>query len=356
MASVKIEGLYKTFGEYKAVNNVSLEIEQGEFFSLLGPSGCGKSTTLRLIAGFEDTEIGSIRIGDIDVSSLPPESRDVGFVFQNYAIFPHMNVYENIAFGLRLRKYKNDEIQKKVKSALQQVGLSGYEQRYQRELSGGQQQRVALARVLVTEPRILLLDEPLSALDKNLREEMKIWIKKLQTTLGITTIYVTHDQSEALTMSDRIAVMNQGRIEQIGHPREIYERPKNRFVSEFIGISNSIPCKIEKIQEDNVTVSVGTYQFLTKLDNDARTGDECLFILRPELISLEESDSRSDWNHLKMKVKSITYLGSIIRYEIISNDMLLLADVQNNLKGRKISLGDEVKVSWAIRSGRLILG
>ena len=220
MSDVELSGLTKRYGETLAVADVSLRVEEGEFFSLLGPSGCGKTTTLRMIAGFVRPNEGRVFIGGEDMTLLPPERRGIGIVFQNYAIFPHMTVFDNIAFGLRMRKVPKREIRGRVGKALEQVNLDGYERRYQRELSGGEQQRVALARVLITEPKILLLDEPLSALDKKLREEMKYWIKELQQSLGITTVYVTHDQGEALTMSDRIAVMNQrarGADRRAGH-------------------------------------------------------------------------------------------------------------------------------------------
>ena len=229
LAAVELVGLSKAYSGAVAVSRVSLKIASGEFFSLLGPSGCGKSTTLRMVAGFVTPDEGQILIDGDDIVDRPPEKRDIGIVFQNYAIFPHMSVAENIAFGLRMRKVDRETIERRVRDALHQVGLDKYEGRYQRQLSGGEQQRVALARVLVTRPRILLLDEPLSALDKNLREEMKYWIKGLQRSLGITTIYVTHDQSEALTMSDRIGVMNKARVVQIGSPVEIYERPSRHL-------------------------------------------------------------------------------------------------------------------------------
>ena len=246
MAAVQLVGLTKKYAGHVAVSEINLKIASGEFFSLLGPSGCGKTTTLRMVAGFVAPDDGRILIDGDDIVDLPPEKRDVGIVFQNYAIFPHMNVADNIAFGLRMRKVEKPEIARRVRDALQQVGLSGYEQRFQKQLSGGEQQRVALARVLVTRPRILLLDEPLSALDKNLREEMKYWIKDLQKSLGVTTIYVTHDQSEALTMSDRIGVMNKSRVVRVGTPTEIYERPGDLFVTTFIGESNLLDATVER--------------------------------------------------------------------------------------------------------------
>jgi ABC-type Fe3+/spermidine/putrescine transport system ATPase subunit len=238
MSFVEFQRVTKKFGSTVAVDDLDIAIKQGEFFSLLGPSGCGKSTTLRMLAGFLTPSSGRIKVNGRDITDLPPEARGIGIVFQNYAIFPHMNVFDNIAFGLVERGESKSEIKRKVEAALEQVGLSGFGERYERELSGGQKQRVALARVLVIEPEILLLDEPLSALDKKMREEMKFWIKDIQKSIGITTIYVTHDQSEALTMSDRIAVMNDGKMLQVGTPVEIYEEPASRFIAEFIGDSN----------------------------------------------------------------------------------------------------------------------
>jgi putative spermidine/putrescine transport system ATP-binding protein len=249
MSSVEFQGVTKKFGKTVAVESTDIVIEQGEFFSLLGPSGCGKSTTLRMLAGFLTPTTGRIMVNGRDITDLPPEARGIGIVFQNYAIFPHMNVFDNIAFGLVERREDKATIKRKVDAALEQVGLTGYGERFERELSGGQKQRVALARVLVIEPEILLLDEPLSALDKQMREEMKFWIKGIQKSIGITTVYVTHDQSEALTMSDRIAVMNQGKMLQIGTPVEIYEKPTSRFIAEFIGDSNLLAATVLSMNE-----------------------------------------------------------------------------------------------------------
>ncbi len=256
MATVELVNLRKTYKETEAVRRFSQRIEEGEFFSMLGPSGCGKTTTLRMIAGFVRPTEGDVFIAGQNVTDLPPEKREIGIVFQNYAIFPHMNVFNNIAYGLKVRKLSRNAIRERVERALSTVGLAGYGERFQRQLSGGEQQRVALARVLVIEPRILLLDEPLSALDKKMREEMKYWIKDLQQKLRITTVYVTHDQNEALTMSDRIAVMNKGVVEQVGTPKEIYETPVSRFVTNFIGESNILAGKVLGVGEGTVELCV----------------------------------------------------------------------------------------------------
>ncbi len=235
---IKLERVSKSFGDVRAVENVTRHVRRGEFLTLLGPSGCGKTTTLNMIAGFVHPDSGSIQIRNIPVAELPPYERDTGMVFQSYALFPHMTVFENVAFGLRMRKLPEPQIKERVGDVLERVRLTGYDRRYPRELSGGQQQRVALARALVANPAVLLLDEPLSNLDLKLREAMRFELKRLQRDLGITSVYVTHDQGEALTMSDRIAVMRAGRIEQVGSPEEIYDSPTTLFGAAFIGATN----------------------------------------------------------------------------------------------------------------------
>lgn len=354
MANVNITGLSKYYGTNLAVDDISLDIKEGEFFSFLGPSGCGKSTTLRMIAGFEETHIGDIEVGGENVSALPPEARDIGFVFQNYAIFPHMNVYDNIAFGLRLRKMADAELDTRVRAALEQVGMTGFENRFQREMSGGQQQRVALARVLVTEPRILLLDEPLSALDKNLREEMKFWIKNLQVSLGITTIYVTHDQGEALTMSDRIAVMHEGKISQVGTPREIYEQPQNRFVTEFIGISNILPCQLVENNTDAAVIDIGGVKLKSSAAQNAIIGDKCVLAIRPEAVFVDVKETSSGWNSVKLPLKTITFQGAAVRFEFELGGHSLIAEVPNHHETPKVEVGDELFVSWKIAACRIL--
>ncbi len=354
MANVTLSELSKYYGKSLAVDNVSVEIKEGEFFSLLGPSGCGKSTTLRMIAGFEETEIGSIEIDGADVSGLLPEQRGIGFVFQNYAIFPHMNVYDNIAFGLRLRKLPAGEIDSRVRAALEQVGMTGFENRFQQEMSGGQQQRVALARVLVTEPRILLLDEPLSALDKNLREEMKFWIKDLQSSLRITTIYVTHDQGEALTMSDRIAVMNEGRIAQIGTPEEIYEHPTDRFVTEFIGESNILRGTVVSAGTADCQLDIEGHKLVAPLRKGHEAGSEIVLALRPERVLVDTEHGGPGWNSLRLPIRSVTYQGPFIRYLFELGTQDLVAEVANRQDMKKPEAGSMAHVSWQADSGWII--
>ena len=244
VVDVRLDRVTKRFGDFTAVDDLSLEIKQGEFFSLLGPSGCGKTTTLRMIGGFEEVTDGTVYLGDQDVTDLPPFKRDANTVFQNYALFPHLSVFENIAFGLRRRKVPDGEIRGQVAAMLKLVELPGYEQRKPTQLSGGQQQRVALARALINHPRVLLLDEPLGALDLKLRKQMQVELKGIQSEIGITFIFVTHDQEEAMTMSDRIAVMRQGKIEQLGAPEELYERPQTEFVAGFLGVSNLLDAEV----------------------------------------------------------------------------------------------------------------
>lgn len=342
---VNLVGVTKRYGDFTAVNEIDLSVPRGSFCSLLGPSGCGKTTSLRMIAGFVYPTSGSVLIADHDVTDEPPERRNVGFVFQNYAIFPHMTIFENIAFGLRLRKRPKAQIREEVRSALKQVGLDGYEDRYRRELSGGQQQRIALARVLVTKPKVLLLDEPLSALDKNLREEMKLWIRHLQQNLEITTIYVTHDQTEALTMSDQVAVMRDGRIHQIGAPEEIYENPADLYVAKFIGESNIVKGRVTNIYSDVVeVVALGTRLVLRRGDLGDNTS-EVSIVIRPEHIELSsKKDVTCDASAVSGTILESVYEGSRLRYTIgvHGQEGILLANGPSGVSEKAFSVGDAV--------------
>src|SRR5512136_1009522 len=256
--NIQLQDIVKKFGNLEAVSHVSLQIRDGELFTLLGPSGCGKTTILRLIGGFHRPDEGEVYFGEKAVSGIPPYERNIGMVFQNYALWPHMTIFDNIAYGLKLKKFSRDDISSKVLHALKLVNLAGLERRYPGQLSGGQQQRVALARALVLNPDVLLLDEPLSNLDAKIRIQVRAEIRKLQKDLAITTIYVTHDQEEALTLSDRIAVVDHGKLQQLGSPRDLYERPENPFVADFIGINNLIAGEVKEIREAKGWMAVQT--------------------------------------------------------------------------------------------------
>ncbi|ASJ12842.1 ABC transporter ATP-binding protein [Thermococcus thioreducens] len=285
MVDVKLENIVKTFGETVALKGINLHIKAGELFTLLGPSGCGKSTTLRIIAGLDFPDSGTIYFGDEEVTYLHSSKRGAVLVFQNYALWPHMTVFDNVAYGLKLKKLPKEEIRKKVEWALDLVKLRGFEDRYPTQLSGGQQQRVAIARALVVEPKVLLLDEPLSNLDAKLRLEMRSEIRRIQRELGITVIYVTHDQEEAMAISDRIAVMNVGTVEQVGTPREIYESPRTEFVASFMGKTNVIPARVVERDGNKVTVEFEGI----RLDGLHYTekSDDVVIVIRPERIKLK---------------------------------------------------------------------
>jgi putative spermidine/putrescine transport system ATP-binding protein len=355
VAGVALSDVTKRFGSFEAVSHVSLQVEEGELFSVLGPSGCGKTTMLRMVAGFISPTAGVISIGGQNVTGLPPEKRDVGIVFQNYAIFPHMNVFDNIGFGLRMRKLARPEIDRRVREALEQVGLTGYERRYQREMSGGEQQRVALARVLVTQPRLLLLDEPLSALDKKLREEMKFWIRDLHAHLRITAIYVTHDQGEALTMSDRIAVMRGGMVEQVGTPREVYEQPRTHFVTNFIGESNILPVRVIAVDQQYARLKLDGFSIAAPRRDQVSPGQQLSLVIRPEHILMGADAERRELNQLKGHVTKQLYHGSLIRYELRIGEHSLVAESQNTLEQQVFPLGAEVSVAWHPASCSVLL-
>ncbi|ASW04795.1 MULTISPECIES: ABC transporter ATP-binding protein [unclassified Rhizobium] len=314
MTEVSIEGLTKHYGASRAVNGISVKIRQGEFISLLGPSGCGKTTTLKMIAGFEDVTSGAIRFDGQDVSHVPAEKRDIGMVFQNYALFPHMTVAQNLAFGLEMRRISRPEIEIRAAKVLDMVQLSGYADRYPRQLSGGQQQRVALARALVIEPRILLLDEPLANLDAKLRDEMRVFIRDLQKRVGITTVYVTHDQAEAMTMSDRIVVMFGGQIAQYGAPSDVYDRPASLEVAQFVGQVNTLPGRLKR--NDDGTSVVETALGTANLKGTLPSSDGSIpVLLRPEAIELAAAaDGEAG---IIATVSQSYYSGSLIDYRLV---------------------------------------
>lgn len=319
-ANITIRDLSKHFqGErlVKAVDDVNLTIKEGTFTTLLGPSGCGKTTMLRMIAGFEEPTSGEIYIDNKEVSGLSPDKRDTSMVFQNYALFPHLNVYDNIAYGLKLQKLSDEEIRARVQESMEIVNLEGYENRNPSQLSGGQQQRVALARALIMKPSVLLFDEPLSNLDAKLRIFMRNEIRRIQQTLGITAIYVTHDQSEAMSLSDQIVIMNQGKIEQVGTPQSIYERPLTSFVADFIGQSNIIDIMVDDCQNNIAQFNLGDTELKIPASSDVRKNHEAKLILRPETLNVCEH------GEIKGEVISSVYMGSYQDYSIQIGDGLV---------------------------------
>ncbi len=355
MPQLRLEGVTKRFGNVVAVDDVTLEIEHGEVMSILGPSGCGKTTTLRLIAGFLKPDKGRILMGGSDVTGLPPEKRNVGMVFQNYALWPHMTVFDNIAFGLKIRKMPKEEIKRKVKEVLELVRLEGFESRYPPQLSGGQQQRIALARALALEPQVLLMDEPLSNLDAKLREEMRFEVRELQKKLSITTVYVTHDQAEALAISDRIAVMNRGKIVQVGSPSEIYDNPANQFVASFIGISNFIEGELEAVEGGYGVVRLENGERVTcrlspNLLSEGRTSGKVLIVVRPENIELAKEGSE---NILETRVTRKIYLGNTVDYRVDLDgiELRLLLPPERDFK-----VGEKVRISLNPQKSVIIKG
>jgi spermidine/putrescine transport system ATP-binding protein len=350
--AVELSAVTKRFGEFVAVGDLTLDIYEGEFFSLLGPSGCGKTTTLRMIAGFEEPTEGGISVDGDQMSGVPPYRRPVNTVFQSYAIFPHLNVFDNVAFGLRRSGVRGEDLRKRVTEACEMVQLSGFERRKPNMLSGGQQQRVALARALVNHPKVLLLDEPLGALDLKLRKEMQLYLKNLQHEVGITFIYVTHDQEEALTMSDRIAVMNEGRVQQVADPPTLYEHPKNRFVADFIGQTNVFSGTVESVSGGRVTLRTASGEKVEATAHEVEIGEEADAAVRPEKIRFG-----SDGDNVSIaRIRQIVYLGVSTQYiaELPGGQELVLYQ-QNIREENHPDEGEEVSVAWDARNC-LILG
>lgn len=315
MPDLTIKNIYKKYGKTQVLNGLSLEVKDGELLTLLGPSGCGKTTTLRCITGFLMPDQGSILIGDRDITDIPPEKRGIGLVFQDYALWPHMTISENLAFGLKLRKMERSLIEKKVKEGLATVKLEGYGDRYPRQLSGGQQQRVALARALVLEPDILLLDEPLSNLDALLREQMRFEIGQIHKKFKITTVYVTHDQTEAMVISDKIVILNKGEIMQQGAPPEIYSQPENKFVAGFMGTTNFVPGIVKAKRDGHLVMTTDSGKEILCLARPAKIGAKGEIAVRPENI-LFCSDTETGENVFQARVTRASYTGDMIDYEL----------------------------------------
>jgi len=369
-SDVVIEGVSKSFGDFEALNNVSLKIKKGEFFSLLGPSGCGKTTLLRIIAGFEHPDKGTLTLDGDDVLPVPPNKRHTNTVFQNYALFPHLTVFENVAFSPRLKGISNAEIKSKVNEYLRLVRLEGHAGKKPNQLSGGMKQRVAIARALINEPRVLLLDEPLSALDAKLRQHMLIELDRIHDEIGITFIYVTHDQQEALSVSDRLAVMNQGDILQIGTPYEIYESPATDFVAHFIGETNLFDATVVKVEKMDTQ---GDDEYMTELEipelglikvttvDKVRTGQLVSFTIRPEKIVISKekpATKREDINLLQGIVDEPIYSGFQTKFYVKVTDKTLIRVIKQHAnysdEGPDIRWKDQVFLSWSALDGYIV--
>lgn len=358
MVSVKLENLTKRFGDNVVVDQVDLQIDDGEFFTLLGPSGCGKTTTLRIVAGFYRPDQGNVYFGKELMNDIPPFKRDTGMVFQTYALWPHMNIRDNVAYGLVVRKIPRKEIEEKVTETLRLVGLEGFERRLPNELSGGQQQRVALARALVIEPKVLLLDEPLSNLDAKLRVQTRVEITRLQRKLGITTVYVTHDQEEALCISDRIAVMNKGRVQQVAPPRAIYEEPGSQFVADFIGVANFLKGTLAKMDAKSKVATVETEdseRYEVTHDGEIAVGSTVLISFRPEVVEMEEDGKVARAvNQIEGRIRIASYLGDMVRYEVEAKDKIFRVDIHNPAGKKLFTEGENVRLSFSSSSARIV--
>src|SRR5579863_2660587 len=350
MARLQIEGLTRRYGEFYAVRDVTLDVADGEFLVLLGPSGCGKTTTLRMIAGFVEPSAGTIRLGSNDVTALPPWKRNTGLVFQSYALFPHLTVAANVAFGLEMRKIAREQIAARVSDALKLVRLEGLGERLPRQLSGGQQQRVALARALVFHPDVLLLDEPLSNLDAKLRTEVRVEIRRLQRALNLTTVMVTHDQEEALTMADRLVVMNEGSVRQVGTQRDLYERPVDGFVAGFVGRSSFLAGVVE---------APGVFRTRGGLMIRCTGGNpgSAMLALRPERITVSVGGLPGFHNEFAGEVEFVSYLGGQIDIHVrLTSEDLIIAQIPNREDGFLPKMGDRVHVGWSAASAAVFAG
>jgi spermidine/putrescine transport system ATP-binding protein len=348
---VCLHGVSRHFGDVAAVDELSLTLRRGEFFSLLGPSGCGKTTTLRMIAGFEYPDAGVIEIDGQDVVRLPPNERPVNTVFQSYALFSHLNVHQNVAFGLRERRAPRGEIETAVGEALALVRLSGYEQRKPRQLSGGEQQRVALARAIVNEPAVLLLDEPLGALDLKLRRAMQLELKSIQQRLGMTFLYVTHDQEEALTMSDRVGVMEQGKLAQVGTPLEIYTRPASPYVADFVGEANILSGTVVEAAGGRVSVAVSGASALAGIGGDLKRGDPARLVVRPEAMRLIRDDGAGGPETLSGTVAEVVFVGHHWKILIDAAEAGILtvtSPSRTTEDGPPLGVGERVQATWRV--------
>lgn len=344
---LQLKNVVKFFGENKVVDDITINIKKGEFLTLLGPSGCGKTTTLRMIAGFEDPSSGFIWLQGQHVEDKEPYERDINTVFQNYALFPHMNVFDNIAFGLKMKKVPKNEIKDRVLEVLKLVQLEGFSSRDATQLSGGQKQRVAIARAIINRPKVLLLDEPLGALDLKLRKQMQFELKHLQMRLGITFVYVTHDQEEALTMSDRIIVMNNGKIEQIGTPSEIYEKPKSKFVADFIGESNIFDGTVTNIN-DRELCEINSKGVLFSVHKSGKNVGEVLsFSIRPEHIFIN-TDFNSNHVTVNVRLKEVFFMGSILKFIFTLENGSDIIVTQQPGTIEKIAVGETARLSWLL--------
>jgi spermidine/putrescine transport system ATP-binding protein len=353
-ASVDLQGVSKMFDDFVAVQDMDLEIAHGEFFTMLGPSGCGKTTTLRMIAGFEQPTTGSVKIEGTDVAGLPAHKRPTNTVFQSYALFPHLSVGENVAFGLERKKVGKGEIEERVEAELERVGLAAEINRRPNQLSGGMQQRVALARALVNLPKVLLLDEPLGALDLKLRKGLQIELKRIQREVGITFVYVTHDQEEALTMSDRIAVMNRGRVEQCADPETVYERPETTFVAGFIGVSNLMPGQVTSVNGTGSRVKLDAGVEIEAPTDGLSSGERCHAVVRPEKLVIASDGTRGanpNWPRVEGQVESSVYLGTATQIVVrLAGDVrmtVLVPNADEAERGRLPGGGANVSLSWA---------